>query len=181
MKSKQQKITLNLLHDNLREIDINELTHKSLYYVDEETGDMTQIGEYFGHNALEMVENIKRRINKKVIYSMVFQKPLEELTKLYTSNEMMILFYLISKMGYENALFGITYRGVAKKLKLGLSTVSNTMSKFKEDNVLKVYGNKQKKVYYLNPSIAWKGNRSNIRKKTGMFLKKNVSDSAKAE
>lgn len=112
---------------------------------------------------------------------MVFQKPLEELTKCYTANEMMILLYLISKMGYENALFGITYRGVAKKLKLGLSTVSNTMGKFKEDNVLKVYGNKQKKVYYLNPSIAWKGNRVNIRKKTGMFLQKNVSDSAKAE
>jgi hypothetical protein len=179
--SKQQKTVLTLLHDSLKEIDIEKLSHESLYYVDEDTGDMTKIGEYFGGVSLEMVENIKRRINRKVVYSMIFQKPLEELTKKYTSNEIMILLYLISKMGYENALFGITYRGMAKKLGIGLSTISKTMLKFKEDNVLKVYGSKQKKVYYVNPAIAWKGSRVNIRKKSGMFLSKNVSDSAKAE
>ena len=27
-----------------------------------------------------------------------------------------------------------------------------------------------KKVYYINPAIAWKGSKANIRKKTAMFM-----------
>jgi len=161
---------LNLIHDELKTIDEDRLTTESLYYVDEETGDMTQVAEMYGSHSLDIVDNIKKKMNKKLVYSLVFQKTMDELTQVLSGNEFLVLVHLIAKMGYENAIFGITYRGLSKKMHLSLTTVSKIMNAFMESNIIKRYGGKHKKVYYVNPAIAWKGSKQNMRKKTAMFL-----------
>ena len=162
---------LNILHDGLSAIDPSTLSTESLVHVDKKTGEMTPVGEYFGDDALRLVQRVKRGINDKVAFSTLFQKALEELMIKLKPNELRILLYFVSKMGYENAVFGITYRGVADKLGISPRTVTDAVNKLIGLNLLKRYGSKHKKVYYVNPTVAWKGSRLNIRKKTGMFLK----------
>jgi len=164
---------LNLLHDELKTIDEDKLTTESLYHVNEVTGEMTKVVEIYGSYSLDLLESIKKKLNKRLVYSIVFQKSMEELTQTLNGNEFLTLVHLISKMGYENAIFGVTYRKLSEHMHLSLSTVSCIMNKFIAQNIIRKYGNKHKKVYYLNPAIAWKGSKANIRKKTAMFLTEN--------
>ena len=166
---KKLKKTLNILHSNLNLIDPENLTTESLYYIDEKTGEATKIGEYFGSDALRLLVRIKKGINDKVSYSTLYQKSLEDISMNLSPNEIKVLLYLISKMGYENVLFGITYREISDKLSMSLSSVSSCFNKLMELNLLKKKGTKHKKIYHINPAIAWKGSRVNIRSKTYMF------------
>ena len=166
---KKVKQILNILHSNLSDIDSENLSEGSLYYVDETTGESTKVAEYFGGGAASLIRKLKKGVNEKAVYSTIYQKSIEELMGLLKPNELRILFYFISRMGYENAVFGITYRGVADKLDVSLRTVTASVNSLMEKNLIKMYGNHTKKVYYVNPAVAWKGSRLNIGKKTGMF------------
>ena len=77
-------------------------------------------------------------------------------------------------MGYENAVFGITYRKLSKELSMSLSSVTTSINALIGYRLIIKHGSKQKKVYYVNPAIAWKGSRLNIRKKTGLFVENDL-------
>jgi DNA-binding MarR family transcriptional regulator len=164
------KKVLSILHDGLNSVDPRKLTTESIYYVDEESGETVKIAEYFGEDSLKLLSRIKRGINDECAYSTLFQKSLEDLMVKLKPNELRILLYFVSKMGYENVVFGVTYRGVAKALGMSVRTVTTSVNSLIGYNLLKKFGSKQKKVYYVNPSVAWKGSKNNIGRKTGMFI-----------
>lgn len=164
------KRILNILHDGLNSIDPRKLTTDSIYYMDEDTGEMIKIGEYFGDDSLKLLSRLKKGINDECSYSTLFQKSLEDLMVELKPNELRILFYFVSKMGYENVVYGVTYRGVAKGLGMSARTVTDSVNALMDKNLIKKYGSRQKKVYYVNPSVAWKGSKNNIGRKTYMFL-----------
>lgn len=170
---KKVRKTLNILHSNLNSIDPALLTSESLYHMDEKTGEMTKIAEYYGADAINVINRIKKGINDKVSYSTLYQKSLQDLMSMLSPNQIKIILYFISKMGYENAVFGITYRKLSKELCMSLSSVTSSVNALIEHRLIIKYGSKQKKVYYVNPAIAWKGSRLNIRKKTGLFVESN--------
>ena len=167
---KKTREILNILHENLRQIDDVGLDG-TFVYVDS-NGEMTDVAERFEGHATYLVEKIKKTINDKILYTTVYQKSMEELMGKLKGNELRILFYFISRMGYENAVFGITYRGVSKKLGISIRTVTESVNSLLNQNLLKKYGTSQKKIYYVNPAVAWKGSKINIRKKTGMFMER---------
>lgn len=169
---KKVKEIINLLHDGLQSVDKDGLADGSFFYVDKSTGETIEVAERFEGHSAYLVDKIKKSINDKILYSTIYQKSMEQLVSELKGNELRILFYFISKMGYENAVFGITYRGVSKKLGISVRTVTDSVNGLINKNLLKRYGSTQKKVYYVNPAVAWKGSKLNIRKKTGMFIER---------
>ncbi len=171
---KKLRKTLNILHSNLNSIDPELLTSESLYHMNEKTGEMTKIAEYYGADSINVLNRIKKGVNDKVSYSTLYQKSLQDLMSTLSPNQIKVILYFISKMGYENAVFGITYRKLSKELSMSLSSVTTSINALIGYRLIIKHGSKQKKVYYVNPAIAWKGSRLNIRKKTGLFVENDL-------
>ena len=171
---KQVKQILNTLHEGLSIIDREKLSESSLYYVDENSGDMSKVCEIFEGHSAEIVSRLKNAASKKVAYCTMYQDALVELAGKLTPSEIKILFYLLSKMNYGNVVYGITYRGVSEKVGVSVRTVTDAMNSLIAYDLVRKFGTTQKKMYVVNPAVAWKGNKLSARKKIAMF--KNVNE-----
>ena len=167
--------TLNLLHQELDKINLQKLEVKSLYFLDEKTGEFTEIAEVIPESSQEIIDNLRKRHQNKTKYALLYQKSIEILCDILSPSELRVLMYMVSTMKYENAIYDMTYRGVSKQLGMGLKTVSNVVNSLIDHNLVFRVGTSQKKIYYINPVVVWKGAWHRQKYRLSMF-KENEND-----
>lgn len=161
--------TLLILHQELAKIDLQHLKVEDLYFCDKDTGEFVKIAEVIPESTNEIIEGLRKRHQSKTKYALMYQKSLEVLCGLLTANELRILMYMAAVMKYENAIYDLTYRGIAKKLRMGIKTVSNVMNSLIDHKLVCKVGTTQKKIYFITPVLLWKGAWHRQRYRMAMF------------
>lgn len=158
----------HLLHNELDRIKNKDIDLKKIY-IQNADGELLPIAESVDAEKYEVVEEIKKRNAKNLNFVMLWQKSQKWLCKSLSGNAFKVICYFIAEMKFDNAVYGVNYRKIAKEINISTRTVMRAIKELEEIGAVVVLGKKGKKVYHINPALVWKGAFHTIAYKLNMF------------
>ena len=155
--------------------DLN-IDYDTLFFIDTETGETIPMLNILGEDSELAMKKIRSSVKNKTKYSICYQESFADLARNLSGGELRVLMHLIGVMKYDNVIFGVTLRGVAKKIDAGVNTVKAGLEGLKKKNLIRQMGNGRDKMTVVNPSIVWKGNWYTKKNKIDLFTKEQNED-----
>jgi len=157
----------HLLHNELDRVKNKDLDLKKIYI--EHDGELLPFAESVDAEKYQIIEEIKKKNAKNLNFVMMWQKSQKWLCENTSGNAFKLISYMISELKFDNAVYGISYRKIAKEINISTRTVTRAVKELEDIGAVKVTGKKGNKVYHINPALAWKGAFHTIAYKLKMF------------
>jgi len=167
----KQKRVYRAIKSEADRADLN-VTVETLFFHDQETGEAIPVLDVLGEEAEYALKKIQGSIRKDAVYAMFYQDTFFDLAKSLSGGEARVMMYFLSEMKYNNIIFRVTLRDVAKKINAGVNTVKDAIGGLKKKGLIIETGTRHNKSIHVNPSVGWKGSWFNRKKKIDMFFVK---------
>ncbi len=149
--------TYHLLYSELSRIQAKLVDTDTLYFVNKKTGELIPVVDVIPQDVNSLINKIKKAKSKRNNFVIMYQSSHQSLSIKLSSSAMTILSFLVSKMVFDNCVYGLSYRDLSAILKLSTRTIGRCLSELQKNSVICISSQKGKSVYLINPAYAWRG------------------------
>lgn len=158
---------LEILYNNFDRLDESDLVIEEFFI--KYKGEMVPIANMLNEKYRGVFDNIKNLSKTSTRFVMTYQDTMIKASTELSGSALKVLWYLISKMKFQNCVYGIKYSDIQLQFSMSYGTITKAVSELKKKNYIKVDGKRTNLVYHISPAVCWKGSVYSMHKKLKMF------------